>query len=148
MNSPKICSPRDQPRGDTSPIGDTIFRIVDRKYTCLADFALWLRLLSQGKLCYLARPLSFIRSHADQLQNSEEVAALCITERYYLTRDAREIGFLADDIEKTYQTLTERGVAFEQAPKKESWGTSAVFKDLVGNTFALSAKGLELLTLV
>jgi predicted enzyme related to lactoylglutathione lyase len=50
------------------------------------------------------------------------------------------IGFLADDIEKTYQTLTERGVAFEQAPKKESWGTSAVFKDLDGNTFALSAR--------
>jgi catechol 2,3-dioxygenase-like lactoylglutathione lyase family enzyme len=50
------------------------------------------------------------------------------------------IGFIADDMEKTYKTLTERGVEFENPPKKESWGTSAVFKDLDGNTFALSSK--------
>jgi catechol 2,3-dioxygenase-like lactoylglutathione lyase family enzyme len=50
------------------------------------------------------------------------------------------IAFLTDDIEKTYQTLTARGVEFEKPPKKESWGTSAVFKDPDGNTFALSAK--------
>jgi uncharacterized glyoxalase superfamily protein PhnB len=43
-------------------------------------------------------------------------------------------------MEKTYKTLTERGVEFENPPKKESWGTSAVFKDLDGNTFALSSK--------
>jgi len=50
------------------------------------------------------------------------------------------IGFIVDDMEKTYSTLTERGVEFEKPPKKESWGTSAVFKDLDGNTFALSSK--------
>jgi uncharacterized glyoxalase superfamily protein PhnB len=43
-------------------------------------------------------------------------------------------------MEKTYQTLAARGVEFEQPPKKESWGTSAVFKDIDGNTFALSLK--------
>lgn len=50
------------------------------------------------------------------------------------------IGFFTDDMDKTYQTLAARGVEFEQPPKKESWGTSAVFKDLDGNTFALSSK--------
>ena len=50
------------------------------------------------------------------------------------------IGFITDDMEKTYHTLSERGVEFEKPPKKESWGTSAVFKDLDGNTFALSSK--------
>jgi predicted enzyme related to lactoylglutathione lyase len=50
------------------------------------------------------------------------------------------IAFLTDDMEKTYQTLTSRGVEFQQPPKKESWGTSAVFKDMDGNTFALSSK--------
>jgi catechol 2,3-dioxygenase-like lactoylglutathione lyase family enzyme len=50
------------------------------------------------------------------------------------------IGFIADDMEQTYNTLSERGVEFEKPPKKESWGTSAVFRDLDGNTFALSSK--------
>jgi catechol 2,3-dioxygenase-like lactoylglutathione lyase family enzyme len=50
------------------------------------------------------------------------------------------IGFITDDMEKTYQTLAGRGVEFQQPPKKEPWGTSAVFKDLDGNTFALSSK--------
>jgi catechol 2,3-dioxygenase-like lactoylglutathione lyase family enzyme len=48
--------------------------------------------------------------------------------------------FLSDDVEKTYQDLSARGVEFQQAPKKESWGTSAIFKDLDGNVFALSTK--------
>jgi catechol 2,3-dioxygenase-like lactoylglutathione lyase family enzyme len=50
------------------------------------------------------------------------------------------IAFFTDDMENTYQTLTARGVEFEKPPKKESWGTSAVFKDMDGNTFALSSK--------
>ena len=50
------------------------------------------------------------------------------------------IAFFTDDMEKTYQTLAARGVEFQQPPKKESWGTSAIFKDLDGNTFALSSK--------
>lgn len=50
------------------------------------------------------------------------------------------IGFFTDDMDKTYQTLAARGVEFEKLPKKEPWGTSAVFKDMDGNTFALSSK--------
>jgi predicted enzyme related to lactoylglutathione lyase len=48
--------------------------------------------------------------------------------------------FLSDDVEKTYQDLSARGVEFQQPPKKEPWGTSAIFKDLDGNVFALSTK--------
>ncbi|HYL72903.1 MAG TPA: VOC family protein [Bryobacteraceae bacterium] len=48
--------------------------------------------------------------------------------------------FLSDDVEQTYQELTARGVEFQQPPKKEPWGTSAIFKDQDGNIFALSTK--------
>ena len=42
-----------------------------------------------------------------------------------------------DDVEKTYRELSERGVEFVQPPKKESWGTSAIFKDPDGNSFVI-----------
>ena len=48
--------------------------------------------------------------------------------------------FVSDDVEKTYQELSARGVEFQQPPTKESWGTSSVFKDQDGNLFALSSK--------
>ena len=48
--------------------------------------------------------------------------------------------FVSDDVEKTYNELSARGVEFEKPPVKESWGTSAVFKDQDGNLFALSSK--------
>ncbi len=50
------------------------------------------------------------------------------------------ISFVCDDVEKTHQHLEQRGVEFTQAPKKESWGTSAIFKDVDGNTFVLSTR--------
>ena len=49
------------------------------------------------------------------------------------------ISFACDDVEKTHAALVERGVEFVQPPKKESWGTSAVFKDPDGNTFVLGS---------
>jgi predicted enzyme related to lactoylglutathione lyase len=42
-----------------------------------------------------------------------------------------------DDVEKTYRELSERGVEFTQPPKKEEWGTSAIFKDPDGNQFVI-----------
>jgi predicted enzyme related to lactoylglutathione lyase len=44
------------------------------------------------------------------------------------------------DVEKTYEELRGRGVEFQQPPKQESWGTSAVFKDADGNQFVLSSE--------
>ena len=47
--------------------------------------------------------------------------------------------FACDDVEYTYKQMSERGVEFVQPPKRESWGTSAIFKDVEGNTFVLSS---------
>jgi hypothetical protein len=33
-----------------------------------------------------------------------------------------------------------KGVEFAQGPKKEHWGTSAIFKDVDGNVFVLSSR--------
>jgi catechol 2,3-dioxygenase-like lactoylglutathione lyase family enzyme len=50
------------------------------------------------------------------------------------------ITFMTDNVEKTYRELSGRGVEFQGAPKKEPWGTSAIFKDLDGNAFVLSSR--------
>lgn len=52
----------------------------------------------------------------------------------------QRISFLADDVERTFRELRDRGVEFTQEPKTESWGTAAGFKDPDGNTFVLSSK--------
>ena len=49
------------------------------------------------------------------------------------------ISYVCDDIDKTYAELKERGVDFTGPPKKEPWGTYAMFKDSEGNSFVLSA---------
>jgi predicted enzyme related to lactoylglutathione lyase len=50
------------------------------------------------------------------------------------------ISFESDDVETEYRELSSRGVEFAQPPKKETWGTSAVFKDNDGNLFVLSSR--------
>lgn len=50
------------------------------------------------------------------------------------------MAWVADDVVKTCDELAARGVEFVQPPKTEPWGTSAVFKDPDGNTFALSSR--------
>ncbi len=47
------------------------------------------------------------------------------------------ISFAVDDLEQVHKELVARGVDFVQPPKKESWGTSAIFKDPDGNTFVI-----------
>jgi catechol 2,3-dioxygenase-like lactoylglutathione lyase family enzyme len=47
--------------------------------------------------------------------------------------------FGTEDVEKTFEELKARGVEFAQPPRKESWGTSAIFKDPDGNSFVLSS---------
>ena len=48
------------------------------------------------------------------------------------------ITFMADDVEATARELAARGVEFVQPPRREAWGTSAIFKDPDGNRFMLS----------
>ena len=46
--------------------------------------------------------------------------------------------FACDNVDATYAELTARGVEFTGPPKKEPWGTFAVFKDPDGNQFVMS----------
>jgi catechol 2,3-dioxygenase-like lactoylglutathione lyase family enzyme len=41
------------------------------------------------------------------------------------------------DFARDYQAMLERGVVFREAPRKESYGTVAVFEDLYGNLWDL-----------
>lgn len=47
--------------------------------------------------------------------------------------------FSTDDVQKTYEELSARGVEFTQPPKQESWGWSSMFKDPDGNIFLLGS---------
>jgi catechol 2,3-dioxygenase-like lactoylglutathione lyase family enzyme len=49
----------------------------------------------------------------------------------------QSVSFTCDDVERTHAALTERGVEFAQPPRKEPWGTSAIFRDPDGNSFVL-----------
>jgi catechol 2,3-dioxygenase-like lactoylglutathione lyase family enzyme len=50
------------------------------------------------------------------------------------------VAFVSDNVEKTWQELSAKGVEFVQPAKKEPWGTSAIFKDVDGNQFVISSK--------
>jgi catechol 2,3-dioxygenase-like lactoylglutathione lyase family enzyme len=47
------------------------------------------------------------------------------------------LSFKCDSVEKTYEELTARGVEFVEPPRRETWGTSAQFKDPDGNLFVI-----------
>jgi catechol 2,3-dioxygenase-like lactoylglutathione lyase family enzyme len=47
------------------------------------------------------------------------------------------VSFTCDDLQMTYEELKGRGVEFESPPKKEHWGSYAIFKDSEGNSFVL-----------
>jgi predicted enzyme related to lactoylglutathione lyase len=48
------------------------------------------------------------------------------------------LSYTCDDLTKTYEELKSRGVEFVNPPKKEPWGSHAIFKDSEGNSFVLS----------
>ena len=83
-------------RADTMLNPDSLFCIHQREYTCLADLALWLRLLAKGDAYYIADAVCGYRVHNEQLQQAAPVRTLCRVERFYLPRDARRLGFLQD----------------------------------------------------
>jgi predicted enzyme related to lactoylglutathione lyase len=67
------------------------------------------------------------------------VALFCPPGQEHTIGTFANISFATDDVEKTYRELTARGVEFTAPPKKESWGTSALFKDPDGNTFVIGS---------
>jgi predicted enzyme related to lactoylglutathione lyase len=53
---------------------------------------------------------------------------------------AQPMSLWCDDVEATAAGMVAKGVEFEKPPKKEHWGTSAIFKDPEGNKFVLSSR--------
>lgn len=53
---------------------------------------------------------------------------------------AQPMSLWCDDVPATAAALKAKGVKFAQEPKKESWGTSAIFEDPDGNKFVLSSR--------
>jgi predicted enzyme related to lactoylglutathione lyase len=50
------------------------------------------------------------------------------------------VTFMTDDIDRTHQELTARGVVLTAPPTKQPWGQFAKFQDPDGNQFVLSTK--------
>ncbi len=50
------------------------------------------------------------------------------------------VTFMTDDIDRTHQELTARGVVFSAPPTRQPWGHFAKFEDVDGNQFVLSTK--------
>lgn len=49
--------------------------------------------------------------------------------------------FETADVDQAYEEMKARGVEFRSPPRKEPWGTSAMFLDSEGNQFVLSSRG-------
>ncbi len=62
-------------------------------------------------------------------------------EQQHLVGTFSNVLFTCDDIERTHEELTARGVEFVDAPSKQVWGWWAVFKDPDGNTYGLGQSG-------
>ena len=50
------------------------------------------------------------------------------------------LSFWSDNVERTAEQMAAKGVEFVQPVTRESWGTSAIFKDPDGNQFVLGSK--------
>jgi len=48
--------------------------------------------------------------------------------------------FYCDNVERTYEELTARGVTFDAPPTKQPWGHFTMFRDPDGNQFVLSSR--------
>jgi catechol 2,3-dioxygenase-like lactoylglutathione lyase family enzyme len=53
--------------------------------------------------------------------------------------DFMNVTLWSDDVEATVRELKSKGVDIGE-PKREAWGTFAIFKDIDGNSFVLSSR--------
>jgi glycosyltransferase involved in cell wall biosynthesis len=81
-------------RTDVEPEAAGLFTWHGCSYHCLADLALWLRLMAKGAVFYCATALSEYRMHPGQEQR-RGLGLDCITERVDIVRAARGAGYLA-----------------------------------------------------
>ncbi|HLX24965.1 MAG TPA: glycosyltransferase family 2 protein [Usitatibacter sp.] len=81
-------------RGDIEPEAAGLFTWNGKSYHCLADLALWLRLMAKGAVFYCATALSEYRVHRGQEQR-RGLGLDCITERIDIVHAARGAGYLA-----------------------------------------------------
>jgi glycosyltransferase involved in cell wall biosynthesis len=72
-----------------------LFRWGGKDYHCLADLALWLRLLAKGLAFYHAGMLSEFRLHEGQEQRGEAIRLDAMDEWLAVMRQARTAGFLS-----------------------------------------------------
>jgi len=86
-------------RADVALEEGGLFTWGGKRYRCLADLALWLRLLARGRAFYSATPLSEYRVHPGQEQRAADMGVSCITERLDLALAARGAGFLATPLQ-------------------------------------------------
>lgn len=82
-------------RADLGREEGSLFRWGGEDYHCLADLALWLRLLARGAAFYCADGLSEFRKHPGQEQHRGAGRLECVLERRRIARRARDVGFLA-----------------------------------------------------
>jgi catechol 2,3-dioxygenase-like lactoylglutathione lyase family enzyme len=52
----------------------------------------------------------------------------------------QSLSFWCDDVFATAKVMKSKGVQFEVEPKKEPWGTTAIFKDADEDKFVLSSR--------
>src|SRR5215470_15511708 len=50
------------------------------------------------------------------------------------------VTFWTDDVEGTVETLRSKGVEIVTGPRKEKWGSFAIFKDVDGNSFVVGSR--------
>jgi len=50
------------------------------------------------------------------------------------------VSFHCDNLQRTWEELTARGVVFDAPPKKEPWGYYVMLRDPDGNQFVLSSR--------
>ena len=116
-----------------------LFTWKGRSYRCLADLALWLRLMADGSMFYCASALSEYRVHPGQEQRSRGMGLDCITERVDLVKAARGAGYLAKPAQ--HQVALMRVDALAKAWRQRPGLTAAQAAELDG---VVSSVGSEL----
>lgn len=91
------------------------------------------------------QPFSATQRWIELLIPGAETGLALFTPEGYEKRigEFQAISFWCDDVFATSKALKSKGVTFAQEPKKESWGSCAIFKDPDGNQFVLSSRGKQ-----